>query len=257
MRFDILSIFPEMFESLINYGIIGRAVKGGEIAINVVNIRDYAEGPHLMTDDRPFGGGDGMVMKPEPIVRALESVPKATEERKIILLTPQGKPFNQAIARSLATLEQIILVCGRYEGVDERVRSNYVDAELSIGDYILTGGELPAMIVVDAVCRLIPGVLGGARSNLEESFEDCFLEYPHYTRPRVFQGHEVPAVLLSGDHGKIQTWRRTQSMKRTLERRPDLLKKAHLSETDKCILEELRREQDEFSDLGTQGSDTD
>jgi tRNA (guanine37-N1)-methyltransferase len=257
MRFDILSIFPEIFGSLINYGIIGRAVKGGRIEINMVNIRDYAEGPHLMTDDRPFGGGDGMVMKPEPIVRALESVPKATEERKIILLTPQGKPFNQAIARSLAALEQIILVCGRYEGVDERVRSNYVDSELSIGDYILTGGELPAMVVVDAVSRLIPGVLGGARSNLEESFEDCFLEYPHYTRPRLFQGHEVPAVLLSGDHGKIETWRRIQSLKKTLERRPDLLEKAHLSEADKGILEEIKLEQGESSDPDSQKADTD
>jgi len=257
MRFDILSIFPEIFDSLINYGIIGRAVKGGRIEINVVNIRDYAEGPHLMTDDRPFGGGDGMVMKPEPIVRALESVPKVTEETRIILLTPQGEPFSQAIARSLATLEQIILVCGRYEGVDERVRSHYVEAELSIGDYILTGGELPAMVVMDAVSRLIPGVLGGAKSNLEESFEDCFIEYPHYTRPRLFQGHEVPEVLLSGDHGKIEIWRRTQSIRKTLERRPDLLEKAHLSETDKGILEQLKREQDEFPDLESRQSDTD
>jgi len=256
MRFDILSIFPEIFGSLINYGVIGRAVKAGTIEINVVNIRDYAEGAHLMTDDRPFGGGDGMVMKPEPIVRALDSVPKATGEAKSILLTPQGKPFDQAIARSLAKLEQIILVCGRYEGVDERVGSNYVDAELSIGDYILTGGELPAMVVVDAVTRLIPGVLGGARSNLEESFEDYFLEYPHYTRPRIFQGHEVPEVLLSGDHGKIEIWRRTQSIRKTLKRRPDLLEKANLSETDKGILEQVKREQDEFADLDSRQSDT-
>lgn len=257
MRFDILSIFPEMFVSLIDYGIIGRALKRGQIEINLVNLRDFAEGPHLVTDDRPFGGGDGMVMKPEPIVRALESIPTGKGEKSVILLTPQGRPFTQSIARGLAMLKQIVLVCGRYEGVDERVRSRYVDTEVSIGDYILTGGELPAMVVADAVSRLIPGVLGGARSNREESFEDHFLEYPHYTRPRVFQGLEVPSVLLSGDHRGIQLWRRTQSIKRTLERRPDLLEKAFLSEADKCILEELKQKQGEPSHIGDQESDHD
>ena len=257
MRFDILSIFPEMFASLIDYGIIGRALKRGQVEINLVNLRDFAEGRHLVTDDRPFGGGDGMVMKPEPIARALESIPTGKGEKNVILLTPQGLPFTQSIAGGLATLQQIVLVCGRYEGVDERVRSRYVDTELSIGDYILTGGELPAMVVVDAVSRLIPGVLGGARSNREESFEDHFLEYPHYTRPRVFQGLEVPPVLLSGDHRRIQLWRRTQSIKRTLERRPDLLEKARLSETDKCILEELKQKQGELSHIGNQESDPD
>jgi len=257
MRFDILSIFPEMFASLIDYGIIGRALKRGQIEINLVNLRDFAEGPHLVTDDRPFGGGDGMVMKPEPIVRALESISTGKGEKGVILLTPQGQPFTQSIARGLAMLEQIVLVCGRYEGVDERVRSRYVDTEVSIGDYILTGGELPAMVVVDAVSRLIPGVLGGARSNREESFEDHFLEYPHYTRPRVFQGLEVPSVLLSGDHRRIQLWRRTQSIKRTLERRPDLLEKAFLSEEDKCILEELKQKPGKPSQIGDQESDHD
>jgi len=257
MRFDILSIFPEMFASLIDYGIIGRALKRGQIEINLVNLRDFAEGPHLVTDDRPFGGGDGMVMKPEPIVRALESIPTGKGEKGVILLTPQGRPFTQSIARGLAMLKQIVLVCGRYEGVDERVRSRYVDTEVSIGDYILTGGELPAMVVVDAVSRLIPGVLGGARSNREESFEDHFLEYPHYTRPRVFQGLEVPSVLLSGDHRRIQLWRRTQSIKRTLERRPDLLEKAFLSEADKCILEELKQKHGKPSHIGDQESDHD
>jgi tRNA (guanine37-N1)-methyltransferase len=243
MRFDILSIFPEMFAPVINYGIVGRAVKGGQIEINLVNIRDFGEGPHSMTDDRPFGGGDGMVMKPEPIFRALESIPRVKGERTVILLTPQGQLFDQEIARSLSKLKQIALVCGRYEGVDERVRSTCVDMELSIGDYILTGGELPAMIVVEVVSRLVPGILGGARSSLEESFEDLLLEYPHYTRPRVFQGEGVPSVLLSGDHRRIQLWRRTQSMKRTLVRRPDLLEKAHLSELDKSILKELKQKQ--------------
>jgi len=253
MRFDILSIFPEMFAPLINYGIIGRAVKGGLIEINLVNIRDFGEGPHLMTDDRPFGGGDGMVMKPEPIFRALESIPRVKGDRKVILLTPQGQPFDQAIARRLTKLKQIVLVCGRYEGVDERVRSTYVDMELSIGDYILTGGELPAMIIVEVVSRLVPGVLGGVRSNLEESFEDYLLEYPQYTRPRVFQGEAVPSVLLSGDHGRIQLWRRSQSIKRTLERRPDLLEKTHLSKMDKSILEELKQKQGKPSAPGNQG----
>lgn len=241
MRFDILSIFPEMFPFLIDYGIVGRAVERGKIQINVVNIRDFAEGPHLMTDDRPFGGGDGMVMKPEPIFRSLESIPKVKGKRKVVLLTPQGQLFDQSIAQSLSTLQQIILICGRYEGVDERVRSRYVNMEISIGDYILTGGELPAMIVVEAVSRLIPGILGGERSHIEESFEDCLLEYPQYTRPRVFKGDEVPSVLLSGDHKKIRLWRRAQSIKRTLEKRPDLLERANLSEIDKAILEEVKQ----------------
>jgi len=242
MRFDILSIFPEMFPFLIDYGIVGRAVERGKLAINVVNIRDFGEGPHLMTDDRPFGGGDGMVMKPEPIFRALESIPKVQGKRQVVLLTPQGQLLDQSIALSLSKLQQIILVCGRYEGVDERVRSRYVDMEISIGDYILTGGELPAMIIVEAVSRLIPGILGGERSNLEESFEDCLLEYPQYTRPRVFKGDEVPPVLLSGDHKKIRLWRRAQSIKRTLEKRPDLLERANLSEIDKSLLEEVKQE---------------
>ena len=241
MRFDILSILPEMFPFLIDYGIVGRAIERGKIEINVVNIRNFAEGPHLMTDDRPFGGGDGMVMKPEPIFRSLESIPKVKGKRKIVLLTPQGQLFDQSIAQSLSTLQQIILICGRYEGVDERVRSRYVNMEISIGDYILTGGELPAMIIVEAVSRLIPGILGGERSHIEESFEDCLLEYPQYTRPRVFKGDEVPAVLLSGDHKKIRLWRRAQSIKRTLEKRPDLLERANLSRIDKSLLEEVKQ----------------
>ena len=253
MRFDILTIFPEMFATLIDYGIIGRAVKRRQIKINVVNIRDFGKGPHMMTDDRPFGGGDGMVMKPGPIFRALESIPRLKGDRRVILLTPQGQLFNQSIARDLTKLKQIVLVCGRYEGVDDRVRSRCVDMEVSIGDYILTGGELPAMVIVEVVSRLVPGILGGVRSSLEESFEDYFLEYPQFTRPRVFQGEGVPSVLLSGDHGRIRLWRRTQSIKRTLERRPDLLEKAHLSERDKCILEELKENQGSASALSDQG----
>jgi tRNA (guanine37-N1)-methyltransferase len=241
MRFDILSIFPEMFTSLTSFGIVGQAAKKGKIEVNVVNIRDFSDGPHFMTDDRPYGGGDGMVMKPEPIFRALNSIPKVEGVRKVILLTPQGQLFTQLTARKLCELEQIVLVCGRYEGVDERVRTRCVDLEISVGDYILTGGEIPAMIIVDAVSRLIPGILGSATSTLEESFEDSLLEYPQYTRPQVFQDDEVPPVLLSGDHEKIRRWRRIQSLTRTLERRPELFEKAHLSEMDRTLLKELKQ----------------
>jgi tRNA (guanine37-N1)-methyltransferase len=240
MRFDILTIFPEMFVPLTSFGMVGQAVRRGILEINVVNIRNFSDGPHFMTDDRPFGGGDGMVMKPEPIFRALQGIPKAPGEHKIILLTPQGRVLDQSLARSLCTVAHIILICGRYEGVDERIRSTYVDMEVSIGDYILTGGEFPAMVVVDAVSRLVPGVLGGERSALEESFEDSLLEYPQYTRPQVFQGEAVPPILLSGDHEKIRRWRRRKSLEKTLERRPDLLKRASLSQEDRAILEGLR-----------------
>jgi tRNA (guanine37-N1)-methyltransferase len=241
MRLDIFTIFPELFAPLTGYGIVGRAVRRGTIEINVINIRDFSEEPHFMTDDRPYGGGDGMVMKPEPIFRALQSISKAAGEHRVILMTPQGQLFNQSLARSLSTLAHITLICGRYEGVDERIRSRYVDMELSIGDYIVTGGEVPAMVVIDAVSRLVPGVLGGERSALEESFEDSLLEYPQYTRPAVFQGESVPAVLLSGDHEKIRLWRRRKSLEKTLERRPDLLKRAPLSEADRVILKGLQQ----------------
>jgi tRNA (guanine37-N1)-methyltransferase len=241
MRFDILSIFPEMFDSLTRFGIVGQAVRRRTIEIHVVNIRDFSDEPHFMTDDRPYGGGSGMVMKPEPIFRALQSIPRAAGEHKVILLTPQGRLFNQSLARSLCTLAQMILICGRYEGVDERIRSRYVDMELSTGDYIVTGGEFPAMVIVDAVSRLVPGVLGGERSSLEESLEDSLLEYPQYTRPPVFQGETVPPILLSGDHEKIRLWRRRKSLEKTLQRRPDLLKRASLTEMDRAILEELQQ----------------
>jgi len=193
-----------------------------------------------MTDDRPYGGGNGMVMKPGPINRALESIDRTNKRSLVLLLTPKGKTFKQAMERELSQKEQLVLICGRYEGVDERIRSDCIDMELSIGDYILSGGETGAMVVIDAVSRLVPGVLGGERSNVEDSFEDGLLEYPHYTRPRIFKGKEVPPVLLSGDHEKIRLWRRTQSLKRTLERRPDLLKWGGLREEDKAILAKLQ-----------------
>ena len=240
MRFDVLTLFPELFSSFLKETILGRAVKAGLVDIRLVNIRSFARGRHLVADDRPFGGGEGMVMKPGPISRALESVDRTKGRSLVLLLTPQGRTFDQPLAWELSRMEQVILICGHYEGVDERIRANDVDLELSIGDYVLSGGETAAMVVMDAVSRLVPGVLGGEKSNQEDSFEDGLLEYPQYTRPRVFKNQEVPEILLSGDHEKIRVWRRTESLKRTLERRPDLLKKAKLTEEDKRILAKLR-----------------
>lgn len=232
MRIDVLTIFPEMFSGYLREGMLSRAMKKGLVEIRLVNIRDFARGPHKTTDDRPYGGGEGMVMKAGPIFRALKSLPRSGDRSGVILLSPQGEPFDQEKAWELSTWDQVILVCGRYEGVDERIRLTCIDRELSIGDYVLTGGELAAMVVMDAVIRLVPGVLGGERSNLEDSFEGGLLEYPQYTRPRVFQDLEVPSVLLSGNHERVRRWRREESLRRTLERRPDLLEKASLSEED-------------------------
>ncbi len=236
MRFDILTLFPTLFAPFLEEGVIGRAVQKGLLKVNLVNIRSFAEGPHNITDDRPYGGGSGMVMKADPIYRALESVEREKHNSKVILLTPQGKTFNQEEAWKLADLDQMVIICGRYEGVDERIRNRCVDMEISIGDYILSGGEPAAMVLLDSVSRLVPGVLGCERSNREDSFEDNLLEYPHYTRPRNFMGDEVPEILLSGDHEKIRIWRRKESLKRTRDRRPDILEKAALSDEDKKIL---------------------
>ena len=242
MRFDVLTLFPELFSSFLKETILGRAVKAGVVDIRLVNIRSFARGRHLVADDTPFGGGQGMVMKPGPISRALESIDRIKDRSLVLLLTPQGRTFDQPLAWDLSRMEQLILICGRYEGVDERIRTTCVDMELSIGDYVLSGGEMAAMVVMDAVSRLVPGVLGGEKSAQEDSFEEGLLEYPQYTRPRVFKNQEVPEILLSGDHEKIRVWRRTESLKRTLERRPDLLEKAALTEEDKRILAKLRRE---------------
>jgi tRNA (guanine37-N1)-methyltransferase len=241
MRFDVLTLFPELFSSFLKETILGRAVKAGLVDIRLVNIRSFAKGRHLVTDDTPFGGGQGMVMKPGPISRALESIDRTKDRSLVLLLTPQGRTFDQPLAWDLSRMEQLILICGRYEGVDERIRTTCVDMELSIGDYVLSGGEMAAVVVMDAVSRLVPGVLGGEKSAQEDSFEDGLLEYPQYTRPRVFKNQEVPEILLSGDHEKIRVWRRTESLKRTLERRPDLLEKAALTEEDKRILAKLRQ----------------
>jgi tRNA (guanine37-N1)-methyltransferase len=241
MRFDVLTLFPELISPFLETGVLGRAVKKGVVDVKLTNIRSFARGPHKVTDDRPYGGGDGMIMKPGPIIRALKSIERADGRSLVILLTPQGEPFEQSMAQELCKADQLILICGRYEGVDERVKSGQIDREVSIGDYILSGGELGALVVIDAVSRLVPGVLGGERSSEEDSFTDGLLEYPQYTRPRVFRGQEVPSVLLSGAHEKIRQWRRTQSLKRTLERRPDLLKKAQLGEEDAAILAKLKK----------------
>ncbi len=241
MRFDVLTIFPGMFSAYLEEGVMGRAVKRGMVVVGPVDIRDFAHGFHKATDDRPYGGGDGMVMTPEPLHRALKSIDRLNKSL-VILLSPQGETFDQTLAWELSEYDQIILICGRYEGVDERIRSAWVDRELSIGDYILSGGELGALVVMDAVSRLIPGVLGGERSNLEDSFENGLLEYPQYTRPRIFRGEEVPPILLTGDHEKIRLWRRKKALKRTLERRPDLLERATLTSEDKKILAELRKD---------------
>jgi tRNA (guanine37-N1)-methyltransferase len=236
MRFDVLTIFPDMFNAHLNEGVLGRAVKKGIVDARIVNIRDFARGAHKNTDDRPYGGGDGMVMKAGPIYRTLKSIERVNGRSLVILLSPQGKTFDQATAWELSSWDQIILICGRYEGVDERIRKICIDREISLGDFILSGGELGAMVVMDAVSRLIPGVLGGERSNLEDSFEEGLLEYPQYTRPRVFLGEEVPPVLLSGDHERIRVWRRAKSLKRTRDRRPDLLRKARLTREDEEFL---------------------
>lgn len=242
MRLDILTLFPDLFSAFLMESVLGRAVRNGLLDIRLTNIRDFARGVHKVTDDRPYGGGDGMVMKPGPIARALRSIDREGDRALVILLTPQGRTLDQPLAWELSRKDHLILICGRYEGVDERVRTHLVDMEISIGDYVLSGGELPAMILVDAVSRLVPGVLGGARSNQEDSFEDGLLEYPHYTRPRVFEGQAVPEILLSGDHDQIRRWRRAESLRRTLGKRPDLLKQARLTEEDRAFLAEIQAE---------------
>jgi len=232
MRIDILTLFPNMFRGPFDESIVKRAQEQGLVRIVLHNLREHGLGRHLVVDDYPYGGGQGMVLKPEPLFAAVEAI-KAEEDQqaRIILLTPQGKPFTSQVASELAHEQQLILVCGHYEGVDERVREHLVDDEISIGDYVLSGGELAAMVVVDAVVRLVPGVLG-PEALAEESHIGGLLEYPQYTRPQVFRGWEVPEVLLSGNHAEIAKWRRQQSLKRTLERRPDLLQKSGVGATN-------------------------
>jgi len=223
MKIDVLTLFPAMFAGPLDESIIKRARETGRLDLAIHNLRDYAHDRHKTVDDRPFGGGPGMLLKPEPIFEAVESL--AREGTWVILLSPAGRPFNQAIARELAGLEHLLMVSGHYEGFDERVREQLADDELSIGDYVLTNGALPVMVIIDAVTRLLPGVLGDAESAQEDSFSQGLLEYPQYTRPADFRGMKVPEVLLSGNHAEIARWRAEQARLRTRERRPDLLEK--------------------------------
>ena len=244
MIFDVLTLFPGMFDSPLRESILGRAIGQQLLQVRTHNLRDWAEGKHLSTDDAPYGGGDGMVMKPEPIARAVAELKVKTPDAKVLLMTPQGVPFKQHHAKGLANEPGLIFLCGRYEGFDERVRETLVDAEFSIGDFVLTGGELPAMVMIDAISRHLPGVLGSSDSAEIDSFSDGLLEYPQYTRPAVFDGMAVPKILLSGDHGKVAAWRREQQLLRTLQRRPELLERAQLSDSDRKILERLRNDKD-------------
>jgi len=242
MRFDILTLFPDMFSSPFRESIIGKAIEKGLIQIRTINIRDFALDKHQVVDDTPYGGGQGMVMKVEPIAQAIEWAKSQDPSAWIVYLTPQGKQFNQELALSLSSRSHLILLCGRYEGVDERARELFVDEEISIGDYVLTGGELAAMVLIDAISRLLPGVLGSDRSAVDDSFFNSLLEHPQYTRPFDFRGTCVPEVLLSGNHTAISLWRRKEVLKRTLVRRPDLLGKANLSNEDRRLLEEIFQE---------------
>ncbi len=272
MQFDILTLFPDIFEGVFNESIVKRAREAGLISIAIHNIRDYATDKHHITDEPPYGGGGGMIMKPEPIFRAVEAIlaPPAPPtpalslalsrvegkaeglggmeggqrpEVPVILLSPQGRLFTQAVARELSRHPRLVLICGHYEGVDERVRQFLATDEISIGDYVLTGGEIPAMVIVDAVMRLVPGVLGDPGATFEDSHAEGLLEYPHYTRPLAFRGWPVPEVLLSGHHAEIVRWRREQALRRTFERRPDLLEKAQLSQADQEFLQRLAQEE--------------
>ena len=235
MRFDVLTIFPNLLASPLEEGIIRRARASGALDIFFHNIRDYALGKHAVTDDRPFGGGEGMVMKPEPIVAALRHLSAEQPGGYVVFLTPQGRPYTQELAGELAQKEHVVLLCGRYEGIDARIEQ-YIDDEISIGDYVLTGGELAALVLIDSVTRLLPGVLGCSDSALCDTFSRGLLKYPQYTRPRQFEGCEVPEPLLSGDHQAIADWRLIESVKRTLARRPELLSKVYFTPRERALL---------------------
>ena len=241
MKFVVLTIFPEMFDPFWDHGIIRRAIDQKKIFASTLNIRDFAEDKHQVTDDRPYGGGSGMVMKPEPLAGAIRAANRKFPSAKTILLTPQGRVFNQAVANELAASEGLVLVCGRYEGVDERISHDLIDTEISIGDYVLTGGELAAMVVIEAVTRQIPGTLGGEDAAEKDSFSNGLLEHAHYTRPQVFEGKAVPEILLSGHHEEIENWRRESELMRTLLKRPDLLKNKSLNKQELDILKKWSR----------------
>jgi tRNA (guanine37-N1)-methyltransferase len=244
MRFHVLTIFPGMFASPLSESIIARGQKKGVIDIRIYDIRDYTHDRHRTVDDAPFGGGPGMVMKPEPLFEAIDSIRLSAplaQDTPIVLLSPQGRTLRQPVVEELARHSEMVLICGRYEGFDERVRQRLVTDELSIGDYVLSGGELAAMVIIDAVSRLIPGVVGDIESTQDDSFTTGLLQYPQYTRPASFRGWAVPDVLLSGNHAEIARWRRQESLRRTFTRRPDLLESAPLTDEDRRFIERLRR----------------
>lgn len=242
MRFDVFTLLPEVMHAYLGASVLGKAQEAGLLEVYLHNIRDYALDRHHTTDDEPYGGGGGMVMKPEPIFTAVESVlGEAINTTPILLLTPQGRVFRQEVAHELAVYERLALICGRYEGVDERVRQYLATDEISVGDYVLTGGELPALVVIDTIARLQSGVLGDDEATEKDSYSSGLLEHPHYTRPASFRGWDVPEVLLSGDHARIAAWRREQSLRRTLNRRPDLLESAELDKADRSLLVRMKK----------------
>jgi tRNA (guanine37-N1)-methyltransferase len=243
MKCDIITIFPDIFHSYLSEGIMKKALQKGIVEINVHNLRDYTKDKHRTVDDYPYGGGAGMVMKPEPFFRAVETLYPDASQRRVIMLSPAGKQFDQNMAMEFSEDDRrLVLLCGRYEAIDERVRTALTHDEVSVGDYILTGGELPALVIIDAVSRLIPGVLGDEHSAEVESFSWGILDYPHYTRPPLFRGLTVPEVLMSGHHRDIERWRRREALKRTLQRRPELLEKCRLSDEDERFIREIKEE---------------
>ena len=243
MRVDIITIFPEMVRNAASFSILGRAQEKGLLTLHAVDLRDYTTDRHRTTDDAPFGGGAGMVMKPEPIFAAVEdAVTQEPGRPRVVLTSPRGRKYNQLLAEELAREPHIVIICGRYEGVDERVCQQLVTDEISIGDYVLTGGELAALVILDSVVRLLPGALGDEESAVHESFSSGLLEHPHYTRPAEFRGMKVPEVLLTGDHQVVRRWQRKEALRVTWLRRPELLASAPLSASDRALLEELRKE---------------
>jgi tRNA (guanine37-N1)-methyltransferase len=245
MKIDFVTIFPRMVEAGLAEGVVSRGIERGILDVRVHDLRDYTTDRHRTVDDVPYGGGPGMVMKPEPVARAVEDIrTRRGEPGAVILLSPQGRTFTQREAARLSTLAHLVLLCGRYEGMDERVRTTVATDELSIGDYVLSGGEFPALVVADAVCRLVPGVVGDARSVAQDSFSRGLLDYPHYTRPSEFAGEKVPEVLLSGHHEEVRRWRKLTALRRTLSRRPELLNTAALDDEERRMLDEIRNEQE-------------